>query len=931
MSTAVLLHFDGTPGSQVFVDEFNGLTFTADDSNQTLATAAAVFGATGLSLPTANGISAVWPPYLDLSTKFTIEFIWKTGSSPNSGYVRILCSNQDTSSPFSDQLMFLTVNSGVLAMYTGVYGSADTSMTFPDFTFAANTAYRIALTRDASNVVRAFKDGVISASTYTTATNWNHVGKKLQIGSSHNSASPFSGDQFNGTQGVGGIDELRISDECLYTASYTPASTAFTLETVDSIPSNDGMLVRRFSSVGTLSSDGRTYTSSGVGQDESLYGPVGCQRKTGKWYFEVTCITPTTEGTNAGWRVGVADAPAALITSANVPNPGDTTTGVHSWNSLGDYNDYYNNAQKDGPSFNGHNFDGTIQASGFNNAGDVVGVLWDTTTSSLKFYCNGMYVNTAPKLIMGLRRYAPFMGVGSNSVAQFKYNGGEETFSYTPGSETGYHGWDLDPVPDTALVTLTQFNAEVLSSRVPKAYLTQFNAEVLSKRVSDARVLQFGMEVLARDSRVLVTQFNAEVLRPYIAPVPVERRIKQFGLEVLLQECPAHAGGGNVADDTPTPAEYQAMIEAESGLEAYMPLQETPSASGVYWKHSTGWGDENAHFATKELAAADFIDSINQNEIDMGYGGNWAITSYAPYTDSIQPLDYKAFIHRTPDTQPTSDSFIALRYFAGATTASPVRDVKRSIDVAASGSNLMYAQVMSTSLGLGIKMGSGGALGLDGSWPRPSNVKDEFALEAWMIAPTVETVAAGFGAAFYSGGPLISCEVAGVTNDFGLTYVGTTPAFGVGSPDETITTRLNLSDGQPHHIVANRKVTGNSELWIDGVLVGSLNFNDDASLTASAVMHVGNGPEAGVFQGTVAHLAVYSVALTSAQIITHYNAGIGTVASTDCGPKGAILQFGLEVLVLSSSVTGGTGAIVTQFGLEVLQPIGSAPLHGGFS
>lgn len=225
MSTVVLLHFDGAPGAQTFVDEVNGLVFAADDADQTLETSKAAFGATGLSLPTVNGISTTWPSYVNLSGPFTIEFVWKTPASL-SGDIRFVCANNGPT-PTGDRMMFFYCSSGVLSWYSGVYGSIDSHYAFSDLTFAPNTTYRVAISRDESDVIRAFKNGVASSSTYTDGSDWTHVGRPLQIGSSHNSVSPFTGDQFAGTTATGGIDELRISDTGLYTENYTPDTEAF--------------------------------------------------------------------------------------------------------------------------------------------------------------------------------------------------------------------------------------------------------------------------------------------------------------------------------------------------------------------------------------------------------------------------------------------------------------------------------------------------------------------------------------------------------------------------------------------------------------------------------------------------------------------------------------------------------------------------------
>lgn len=217
MTTKLLLHFEGTPGAQTFTDSSgNGLVFTADDASPVLATAEAVFGSTGLALPTKDkGIRATWPSYLDLSGEFTIEGRWHSPSSLT-GFGRFLMS--DAGGVSGDHQFYLLPADGSIWLYDGVYGVSDTWIKFTDLAFTADSTHAWAITRDSSNVIRAFIDGVVSAVTATNATDWTHVGRPLQIGAADIGA---------GDIGMRGMDEIRISDACLYTTTYTPATSPF--------------------------------------------------------------------------------------------------------------------------------------------------------------------------------------------------------------------------------------------------------------------------------------------------------------------------------------------------------------------------------------------------------------------------------------------------------------------------------------------------------------------------------------------------------------------------------------------------------------------------------------------------------------------------------------------------------------------------------
>lgn len=84
-------------------------------------------------------------------------------------------------------------------------------------TVSLNTWHHIAITRDSSNVCRVFYDGSVAPTTYTKS---GLVGddSTFNIGASNSATYDF----------LGFIDEVRISNICRYTTSFTPSTTAFT-------------------------------------------------------------------------------------------------------------------------------------------------------------------------------------------------------------------------------------------------------------------------------------------------------------------------------------------------------------------------------------------------------------------------------------------------------------------------------------------------------------------------------------------------------------------------------------------------------------------------------------------------------------------------------------------------------------------------------
>ncbi len=96
----------------------------------------------------------------------------------------------------------------------------------------------------------------------------------------------------------------------------------------------------------------------------------------------------------------------------------------------------------------------------------------------------------------------------------------------------------------------------------------------------------------------------------------------------------------------------------------------------------------------------------------------------------------------------------------------------------------------------------------------PLSVSNNFTIAFW-----VKTTTTGGSGQWYAGKGLVDGEMPGQVNDFGITLVGTTAAFGVGNPDTTIYTTSAINDGNWHHIAATRdNVSGQMNLYFDGSL-----------------------------------------------------------------------------------------------------------------
>lgn len=133
---------------------------------------------------------------------------------------------------------------------------------------------------------------------------------------------------------------------------------------------------------------------------------------------------------------------------------------------------------------------------------------------------------------------------------------------------------------------------------------------------------------------------------------------------------------------------------------------------------------------------------------------------------------------------------------------------------------------------------------------------------------------------------------------------------------KTVTSAGTYNNGAWHHLVATQGPAG-MVLYVDGQVVGS------DPLTTTAQSYVGywriggdnlnawpNPPASNYFKGTLDNFAVYNVALTAAQVASHYALGSGqgvpTASFTATGS-------GLAVAVNASASTAPAGQAITSY------------------
>ena len=204
-SVGLLLHFDGGNGSTDFTEVTGKVLAVSGGAVQ--SSTQKLFGVSSMTSPAGTynqRLQTESLSSLNLSGPFTIELALYLVTSTIQYFV-VARGNSTLS---------INTSSGKLQVFA--FG---TTITHPDV-YTQNQFLQIAVTRDASNVVRLFVGGIqkSSASTatnQTTTTVWD-------IGSSTDWGGASTGLR------DGYMDELRVTfGVCRYSSAYTPANSAF--------------------------------------------------------------------------------------------------------------------------------------------------------------------------------------------------------------------------------------------------------------------------------------------------------------------------------------------------------------------------------------------------------------------------------------------------------------------------------------------------------------------------------------------------------------------------------------------------------------------------------------------------------------------------------------------------------------------------------
>ena len=174
--------------------------------------------------------------------------------------------------------------------------------------------------------------------------------------------------------------------------------------------------------------------------------------------------------------------------------------------------------------------------------------------------------------------------------------------------------------------------------------------------------------------------------------------------------------------------------------------------------------------------------------------------------------------------------------------------------------------------GTNLNSANGGSLTFDGSNEYVSLsriIQDDFTISCWF--KTTQSYQTSTQVQWYRGAGLVDAEVAGITNDFGMSLQAGKVDFGVGNSDTTIQSTLTYNDDIWHCAVGTRnKTNGSINLYVDGSFITSGTGNTN-SLTGATTIRIGSiQTNIQFFNGNIAQVSMYNRALTASEIQQNY-------------------------------------------------------------
>jgi hypothetical protein len=153
----------------------------------------------------------------------------------------------------------------------------------------------------------------------------------------------------------------------------------------------------------------------------------------------------------------------------------------------------------------------------------------------------------------------------------------------------------------------------------------------------------------------------------------------------------------------------------------------------------------------------------------------------------------------------------------------------------------------------------------------PRDIRNDFSLEVWFRSP-----GGGVGTGntqWWQGAGLLDGEVAGVTDDFGISLDASGQIWaGTGNPDTSIRSGPGFNDDTWHHVVFTRtQDSGELTLYVDGFPVASANGGTQPLFAAPGLRLGVVQTGVNFYTGALADAAVYDLALPAATVASHFS------------------------------------------------------------
>jgi glucose/arabinose dehydrogenase len=181
----------------------------------------------------------------------------------------------------------------------------------------------------------------------------------------------------------------------------------------------------------------------------------------------------------------------------------------------------------------------------------------------------------------------------------------------------------------------------------------------------------------------------------------------------------------------------------------------------------------------------------------------------------------------------------------------------------------------------------------------PISVRSNFTIAYW-----VNTTASTTGTVWTTGLGLVSADVSGVANDFGVSLITNgAVAFGVGNPNTSLTSTASVNNGMWRHVAVTRSsASGAMAVYVDGVQNSTTNGPTGLRNAPAAIRIGGILSGGGFFGGSIDEVRIYNTVLSATEISALANPVAPPVITAFSGS--ATNYFGSAGQIFSVTATG---------------------------